>query len=338
MDLLREAYGGDSPGEDSQIENEVRGQGQLEEPPENQLESTTDVKKTKKQHMEQQKAKRKATRSKIRHQCKCSLNCRVKISSDQRQIFNELYWKSGYIEQKALIREFVRRAPIKRRRSKTNLEYSRTYTHTYFLKDEAGIDQQVCSTFFLNTIGFDKSSNYTILRCFRDIDEPLMSDGRGKKTGTGLMRSEMKEDIFSYNPTISHYRREHSPRILYLPSDLTLRAMYGEWKLRRQASSQKVGSYSLYCDVAKKNHIRFSKLGHEECEVCLEFLQHEDQTQHSRHNLNADEGISCHNCKYWYEHIQKAGQARREYLQDKDEISNDYLVVSADLQKVCYFT
>lgn len=74
--------------------------------------------------------------------------------------------------------------------------------------------------FFLNTLGYQKNSSFVIYRCFDDnVENPLLPDRRGKHTEKDPIREEMKKDIFSYQPTISHYHREHAPNVLYLPSD-----------------------------------------------------------------------------------------------------------------------
>lgn len=168
-----------------------------------------------------------------------------------------------------------------------------------------------------------------IQRCFKSEGVPV--DNRGNKGGKSTIRLEMRDNIFSYNPTISHYRREHAPNVLYLPSDLTLIGMYQAWEEERIEQGKDKGSYSLYCEVAKENKIHFTKLGHEECESCIGFEIHENETNHSRGNLDKEDKIDCNVCEVWSKHHKRALMARELYSKDK---TSDGLVVSVDLQKV----
>lgn len=77
--------------------------------------------------------------------------------------------------------------------------------------------------------------------------------------------------------------------------------------------------------------ISFTKLGHEECEQCEVFEQH-DKT-HTRNTLDLG---NCDICKKWNVHIKKATDARKKYREDAEstEWTQMKTCVSADLQKV----
>ncbi len=70
----------------------------------------------------------------------------------------------------------------------------------------------------------------------------------------------------SFNPVISHYRREHAPRKMYLPSEVTITMMHIDFK---EKHPDFVCSYALYRRVVTKEmNISLTQLGNEECELC----------------------------------------------------------------------
>ncbi|VVC98686.1 unnamed protein product [Leptidea sinapis] len=75
----------------------------------------------------------------------------------------------------------------------------------------------------------------------------------------------------TYNPAISHYRREHAPRRLNLPSDITITMMHTDFnKLYPDLAC----SYEVYRRVVKKLNMSFAVLGNEECELCAVYNVH----------------------------------------------------------------
>lgn len=176
------------------------------------------------------------------------------------------------------------------------------------------------------------------------------------------MEDAVKNDIMSYSPTISHYRREHAPNVLYLPSDLTCQAMYDSFNDKRVKQSLSTCSYSFYNKKLAKMNIRFTKLGHELCERCREAEVHMKYANHAVKTTgeakfleegypvadrstdsseHEDEGEKittktakdCAKCLEWQEHKNVAILSRCEYERDKTSFNG--LAVSVDLQKVC---
>lgn len=86
-----------------------------------------------------------------------------------------------------------------------------------------------------------------------------------------IQRTVIEEHILSYRPSISHYRREHAPNRLYLPSDISAVAMYRDFKEKHQDFKC---SSDIYRRVINEMKISFTRLGHEECEECTSFKNH----------------------------------------------------------------
>lgn len=123
---------------------------------------------------------------------------------------------------------------------------------------------QVCKLFFLCTLGFSKSNDAVVRRVLNQSvgDKPKIShSGRPEK----FDKSIIEKHVMLYHPSISHYRREHAPNRLYLPSELTTTSLYNDYV----ANGQPKCSYETFrIHVKNKMKTSFAKLGHEECEDC----------------------------------------------------------------------
>lgn len=213
--------------------------------------------------------------------------------------------------------------------------YTRSKTVTYFLPDENGEKVPVCKTFFLTTLGYNQN-NCKAVRNIIDsnysakLAPVFVTDGRGHNPNPKKIdSSEIIEHILSFNPAISHYRREHAPNKKYLPSDLTIRMMYKNYC---ETDPQTQVSYGFYRILVKTLNISFTKLGQEECEICEKFIIHNPQREMIRHR-------HCQLCKDYEEHHERYISARKKYEADADnqtqnKNSPDTLIFAVDLEKV----
>ncbi|KAG5871067.1 hypothetical protein JTB14_008028 [Gonioctena quinquepunctata] len=71
--------------------------------------------------------------------------------------------------------------------------------------------------------------------------------------------------IESFQPFISHSRREHPPNSRYLPSDISISVVFETFK--SQYPDMEV-SYEAYSLRVKAKNMSFASLEHEECEQC----------------------------------------------------------------------
>ncbi|XP_065076228.1 zinc finger protein OZF-like [Ochlerotatus camptorhynchus] len=66
------------------------------------------------------------------------------------------------------------------------------------------------------------------LRTKKHQDHPLADSGKYSRNKHA--REAIKEHVFGYGPSISHYRRAHAPNRLYLPSDLTEKSLHKNYE------------------------------------------------------------------------------------------------------------
>ncbi|KAL1400062.1 hypothetical protein pipiens_007741 [Culex pipiens pipiens] len=304
---------------------------------------------------------RKNKHTVISKNCGCILQCFSKLSRDRRLEINQAYWKLSLPDQRSFILTYSSRSGVKRRRIKSNLDgsgYKKRYTFKYSLQADGGAEIEVCAWFFLNTLGYNEKCNSVIYRAYAAADKEELGAEKPEQKPSSLTEI-VKADILSYKPTISHYRREHAPNVLYLPSDLSCAKMYTSFNESRIAEQKDSCSYNFYYKVMARLKIRFTKLGHELCEKCRiaevhfkssghrsnqkdeqEFrqtgleLNPEDQPDcvEQSEDSNDEDEASCKVCATWLEHRGAAIASRVQY--DQDRVISGDLVVSVDLEKV----
>ena len=65
----------------------------------------------------------------------------------------------------------------------------------------------------------------------------------------------------SFNPSITHYRREHAPRRLYLPAEINAVEMYNEYLLECAEKNCKSYSHTLHTNAIREKKYQFCKIG-----------------------------------------------------------------------------
>lgn len=256
----------------------------------------------------------------------CYLKCETKIKEDQRNVINEQFWEKSWIDRRSFVLNICERQEPKRKKNTPDFGSKKRLTFKYFLPDENGQKLQVCKTYFLTTLGFEKKNDRFIFEVLSKTPKNQLSplsDKRGKKVPVNFIPKEnIIEHILSFHPEVAHYRREHAPKRLYLPNDLNVSYMHNDF-LNKYKDHKSV-SYDVYRKEIKKMGISFAKLGHEECETCEEWKLHGHQ----------EIEINCDVCSKWKSHKDAADEARAFYQKQKADLDAETLIVSGDMQKI----
>ncbi|KAG5858346.1 hypothetical protein JTB14_029657 [Gonioctena quinquepunctata] len=281
----------------------------------------------------EKKYEAKVNAHKVKPPCSnsCRLKCSKKINFQRQQEINDHFWRLNELAQRTLVKSWIKK--VSKKRNTTGKESSRRqHSFKYILKQENGIENFVCKTFLLSTLGYD-NNNDRIIKSVRDSEFSSLTpkrDMRGKHPKIRKIdRNIIVEHIKSFRPTISHYRREHAPNRLYLPSDISVKKMYELFKVNHP--NFKV-SYELYRKEVCSMNISFTKLGNEECFDCEKFDLHSKSSEHTKDQLSID----CEKCNVWSKHRERYEWARQEYRKDGETnvTGTEKLTVAADLQKV----
>lgn len=252
----------------------------------------------------------------------CTKKCTSAITEERRYLINKSYQNLEIQEKKRFILANTEKSDV----TKKSDNSKRNVTITYYLQDDQEKKIQICKKFFLRTLGYNEKNDRFMLSTIYNSDDHIkveLPKGGGKLPK--FNKNVINEHISSFNPSISHYRREHAPNRRYLPNDISVQVMFKDFQEKYTDFNC---SYELYRVCIKAQNISFTKLGHEECENCAVFLLH----GHTKENLQPD----CKICTNYATHIKKAEISREQYRLDGNRISdNDNEVCfSADLQKV----
>ena len=164
---------------------------------------------------------------KILPPCQCRLKCFEKITSERRHEIHHEYWDFKYNARRTWILKNVKLIEPKRR--KKGAINARKNCRDYHLDKVS-----VCKKMFMNTLGYTADKFITIA-----LKAPVAESTRGKHDHAyHSIKPEdekiVEEHVLSYEPGISHYRREHAPHRLYVDPSLTISDMYKSYKKQRE--------------------------------------------------------------------------------------------------------
>lgn len=254
-------------------------------------------------------------------------HCKDVVSENRREQIYEQFWKNNYNDRRRFLASCM---TFESKKRATVGEISRrNVSCTYQIKDENNVVVKVCKTMLLGTLGYHTDE---ILRTVRKSVEMAKREGeapimvppskRGRhEPKNKLEKTSIKSHIEKYRPCISHYRREHAPRRMYLSPELTIRVMHADFN----ATHEHV-SYDTYRKEVKAMNISFARLGEEECETCGAY--------ESTHSKDENHNPECEVCRAQERHLKKAQKAREDYQRDRNDSDQSTLYAAVDMQKV----
>lgn len=223
----------------------------------------------------------------------CKFKCNQNFSDETRRKINKLFWSMTSSGRRLYFSSHVEKKNVARRTTRATSKRQSTYV--YRLTDNHGKSEPVCKKFFLRTLGF-KGNSSSLIKILNERDPvtlTLPQDRRGTTRDRTIHENRLeaiRKHVESFHPHVSHYRRKHAPNRRYLPSELTITKMFEDF-CEKHASLK--CSYETYRHTLKEMKISFTKLGHEQCETCEEFEQH--NLLHSKEKLCS----SCTVCINW---------------------------------------
>ena len=262
----------------------------------------------------------------------CKKGCTKVFGNDERKQFHSQFWSLNFNERRNWMWQNIQQAPTTRPKSQHSRRKN-TFVYRFRRSAESGGGfQEVCKTFFLSTLGYNPKSDGAFMRCLKSAPPEAMipeNDKRGKHQPINKKdKDQIYKHIRKYNPAVHHYRREHAPNRLYLPSDITVAKMHADYI----ATEEKI-STETYRKCVKEMNISFAVLGQEECEDCKAYLEHKKS-----HKPDEEVTEECERCSKNEEHLRLRNEARIAYQRDvqtnKENNDTNTYYGSVDLQKV----
>ena len=174
-------------------------------------------------------------KNEIRPPCNCSAK-KCSLDDHVRAQLHDEFWKMDVHPRKMWLANHVNFVQPKRRYVTQNPdeERRRKDSREYFLPID-GQKTIVCQKMFLATLGYSSDKVIRNLRKTTNEFSVVAVDQRAKRPPHNKLSEQdsrfITDHINKYNPCISHYRREHAPKRLYLPSELDVSEMYDDYKL-----------------------------------------------------------------------------------------------------------
>lgn len=256
----------------------------------------------------------------------CKKMCSLAFTEKERQDMHSFYWSLDREQQGIYIKNLVEPEECGKV-SKKEPKKKRSVTYRYkFSKGDTKVE--VCKTFFLCTLGFDKKNDRRVL----DVLKKPVTEQKDKRDGRNLKIRQVDKQLLtdhvnSFNPCVHHYRRLHAPNRKYLPSDLSITDMYKNFI--ETHTDVKISWETYRNHVTNVMNISFAKLGHEECETCETFNLH--NPAHVKNGCDP----SCETCSSYLKHKARYVKARKLYDTDaKKKCTSNEIYASVDLQKV----
>ena len=254
---------------------------------------------------------------------KCHQKCKRKITEDHRKKIHSSYWIMTYNERRIWQSRLIKREAVKRHRCRGAVVhdpvYKRTSSLTYLLPSDSGEDVVVCQKFFCATLGY--TSNQFIVEMMKTSQSSHVippPDKRGKhEPANKIDICTVDDHIDSFNPQVSHYRREYAPNRRYLPSSVTVKLLFEDFQAKNPNFKC---SMETYRKVVSAAHISFAQPDDDICDECA-YYEHAEKTE----EIEAESA----------RHKSMAHKAREAYRFDSETAwPNGTVVYAADLQKV----
>ena len=331
--------------------------------------------------------------------CKCKQKkCGANMTEEERKAIHKIYWEQDYSERRRWIASHVEEIRIKKRyvevqknttetdhedeenvsacNSDENKEFKRQKTLVYKLPKSDGKQLSVCKIMFLRTLGFKDGNDKPLVTAIKSSVLGFDSgDKRGRHAPKHKLSPEelqfIQDHIRSYNPCISHYRREHAPNRYYLPPELTVVEMHADYEDECKKNEIRSVTYQRYTKEISEMNISFAKTGDERCEVCEEHNMHmkdiekvtgEKEKEDGEFNEKLKKNLKkkkkdiqernawkdkfcsdddCERCVAYQDHRNKKIVTRQAYESDKQAVKKskgskmkNTLYASCDMQKV----
>lgn len=266
----------------------------------------------------------------------CKKNCNNQVDEETRKHAFSTFWKLGSFElQNAYLCGIVKQEVPKFRRPRDGSRpEGKSSTNTFYLHNLQGNSVKVCRKYFVDTF---QISNGRLTRALKKLKEskPPGSDERGRHVPANKISVErmnvVREHINSFPSYQSHYSRSQNPNRKYLPSDLTVIAMYHSYLKYCEGKSEPVSEAIYRRTFSSEFNLYFHTPLKDTCSKC-------DSFKNKLLNINNEE--EKRNLQAMHElHLRKAEAARTAQANDATLSKNDSNVYAFtfDLEKALPF-
>lgn len=267
--------------------------------------------------------------AKLRDPCSCSLDCRQRMTQEERQAIHDQFWKT--IADHGRQWEFIRENCSSKETvpSSSKRKVARSYSFVIGKKKE-----RVCKQMFMRTLDICDSWIETAFKKRNSEKGNTVSPDKrgGNRKGVPVVVTSAKIDSVREHVNLfpripSHYCRKRTRRE-YLEQRLSISKMsklYVKWAADKKVPKNSIASQRQYRDIVNSNfNIGFYKPKKDQCSFCC-VMRNKNNTRAVREERK----------NAWVAHLQNKKLARELKEKDKAEGMKEKTtaVISFDLQK-----
>lgn len=249
----------------------------------------------------------------------CFYMCTKNFSEDDRSNIFKIFWNMDDNKKNEFYSKFVKRKEIARRRVKDSAKKKNSFFY-YFEKNNNY--QQVCKTFFLNTLDISDKRIYYHFKHLYDSTVGVaktLKKGRHTKHITPQETNDKIKNFIKSFPTIdSHYCRSTSSR-KYLEQGLSISKMFNLYQEKYPDDTTK---FCIFSKIFNNSfNLSFFKPKKDQCDRCLLYK-------------NCKENISQAEQKIYDTHKNENRLLKCERDIDRNNMNNSTLIICFDMQSV----
>uniref|UniRef100_A0A6P7GRT0 Uncharacterized protein LOC114345931 n=1 Tax=Diabrotica virgifera virgifera TaxID=50390 RepID=A0A6P7GRT0_DIAVI len=268
--------------------------------------------------------------------CLCKKKCDNNIDEEARKHAFSVFWKLGSFKlQNAYLCGLVKQEIPKCRRPRDGSRPNKSSSNHFYIHNVDGNNINVCRQYLVDTFQISHGRLTRSLKKLKDGKAPGL-DERGchvpaNKIAVDRMNVVREHIIFSFPAYQSHYTRTQNPNRKYLPSHLTITAMYKSYLEYCNGKGDPVSEAVYRRTFNSEFNLHFHSPLKDTCGKCdvfktkLNVLQNEQEKQHLKamHEL----------------HLRKAEAARSAKDEDAKQSKDDpnYYAFTFDLEKALPF-
>ncbi|CAG9825704.1 unnamed protein product [Phaedon cochleariae] len=256
----------------------------------------------------------------------CNDRCRLKCSSfmteEKRKELLTHYWALGDIEkQRLFIDKHIKKITVKYRYTTTPT--GRGNNHAFYFEIDGKL-RRICKKMFRSTLDINDRIIRTVIAKAREegfLEEDMRGKHRNHKAVDTSIKDGVRDHIQSIPRIESHYLRQQTSRE-FISGGKTLTDLHKDYMQQFRDANLPFANLVMYSRIFNSEfNLGFFVPKKDRCELCVAF---ENATGDDKTKLETK----------FEQHLIEKRLSREEKGQEKDKVSQNYIVAVYDLQAV----
>lgn len=261
--------------------------------------------------------------------CTCKKDCAKRVDVVmQKEIFDKYNHLRNWSKKTIFLRSLVKRCSTKENLNPRQCLKKKEYHSSYYLRDEIGNEQKVCSTFLKTLFQINR------VKVFRAVSSassnPNAEDRRGKfhKEKTDPKDISFAREFIKTLPVFESKINSQSSDVKYFHPKLNLKIIYNQYQDKCKFRDRVILSFNIFDKILKTDfrNIKPFKRSNEHCEKCYEIKRRNKPkviSEQMRETIQLEENA----------HLTIVRETKNKFLQSIEEAKTDQVeVITFELQ------